>query len=284
MNKQREVVYGFRSEVINSDALREIIYDVFNDLILTQCETLLGSARDSRPRDLFEWLASSFPISIREEELSTFAGSPEEAAEMIYKRVEEAYQIKSEMEDPEVVGIMERQVILHCIDTEWQEYLRSLDDLRDGVRLRAYGQRDPLVEYKREASILFEELMGRIKGNICSNLFRSSTSAETLMGFINRMQRGGRRVEARHASVSALNGAGLPTAPAPAPANTPADAGEMNSDTARALAEVMASAMTRGSSPGVPQTREAPKVGRNDPCPCGSGKKYKRCCGVETPV
>ena len=279
MNKQREVVYGFRSDVLNAENIREKIYDVFNDIIYSQCEGFLSSERNAQPRDLLEWVMSSFPISITEEEIKAFCGNPEEAVKVIYGRVEEAYELKCSMENPETVGMMERHIVLQAIDVQWQDYLRALDELRDGVRLRAYGQRDPLVEYKREASILFDELMSRIKTEICSNVFRATTSLETMQNFMMRV-RSSRHIMAQHAEVTSILSARAAAAAIPQGVAAPD----------RALLDSFQQAVGGGQPPQQPQpaqrqtatpiTREAPKVGRNDVCPCGSGKKYKKCCGV----
>ena len=261
MNKQREVVYNFRSGVLANEDVHGYVLDVIHDLVLTQSEGFMSSERDSNPQDFAEWLLSVFPVAIRAGELKKYAGKPEEASEFIYSQVEEAYELKCSMEDHNHLANMERYVLLNCIDTEWQQYLRAMDELRDDVRLRAYGQRDPLVEYKREAFNLFEELMSRIKINIATGVFRSSTSIDSMQNFMARMRQP-RRVQATHAEVSALAGAAPQQAPEPARKQTDAFDKAMEAASAQ------------------PIVRDGPKVGRNDPCPCGSGKKYKKCCGA----
>ena len=261
MNKQREVVYNFRSGVLANEDVHGYVLDVIHDLVLTQSEGFMSSERDSNPQDFAEWLLSVFPVAITAGELKKYAGKPEEASEFIYSQVEEAYELKCSMEDHNHLANMERYVLLNCIDTEWQQYLRAMDELRDDVRLRAYGQRDPLVEYKREAFNLFEELMSRIKINIATAVFRSSTSIDSMQNFVARMRQP-RRVQATHAEVSALAGAAPQQAPEPA----------------RKQSDAFDKAMEAASAQ--PIVRDGPKVGRNDPCPCGSGKKYKKCCGA----
>ncbi len=142
--------------------------------------------------------------------------------------------------------------MLQIIDSHWQDYLRSMDALRQGVGLRAYGQRDPLVEYKREAFGMFAELMKGISLEISGAVFRAATSLDSFTAFLQALP--GKTV---HEHVSVLG-----HAPQEEP---PESAGG-----------------TRVPNPEdflVPQQRDEPKVGRNDPCPCGSGKKYKKCCG-----
>ena len=283
MNRQREVVYGFRSDVINAENPHDLVLDVLHDIVITQCEGYLYKSREPRTAELLEWCLSSFPIPLKKEELDRYVGDVNGGAEFLYKRIEEAYEFKCLMENPETLPMMERHVTLQAIDTEWQEYLRALDDLRDSVRLRAYGQRDPLVEYKREASQMFGELMGRIKTGICTNVFRSSTSLETLQNFMHGVRNMSRRIQTVHAdvpttaSVSEVHVSGpAPSRPAPSPSH--AAMGD--------LVEQMLAAAGPGGGPapaprmrGTPIRNAAPKVGRNEPCPCGSGKKYKNCCG-----
>jgi preprotein translocase subunit SecA len=265
MNKQREVIYAFRGGIVRAsgEEIRERILDVINDLVRTQCESLLANPREARARELAEWAQMSFPVAVRAEEIAPFAGRPDAAAELLFRRVEEAYNLKCGLEDPQMLPVMERQVVLHAIDTRWQEYLRSMDELRHGVGLRAYGQRDPLVEYKREAFSMFEELMSDIKTEIAQSVFRASTSLETLQ----RMMRGA--IDARrrfvHDDVRVLGGDRETARPA-----APAAAAD---DFDRAVA-----ALSGGAAATL--RRDVPKVGRNDPCPCGSGKKYKKCCGL----
>ncbi|MDD5707406.1 MAG: SEC-C metal-binding domain-containing protein, partial [Kiritimatiellae bacterium] len=273
MNKQREVIYAFRGGIVRAapEEVRARILDVINDLLLTQCESLLASPKEARVDELVEWVQMSFPVAVRAEELRPLAGQTEAAAEMLFKRVEEAYLLKCSLEDQQVLPVMERQVVLHAIDTQWQEYLRSMDELRHGVGLRAYGQRDPLVEYKREAFSMFEELMGTIKSEIAQSVFRASTSLDTLQRMMGRALRARQRFV--HDEVSVLGG--HPGAHPAAPEGVLASAA---ADFDRAVAS-MAPAPNKAPAP---MRRDIPKVGRNDDCPCGSGKKYKKCCGKNT--
>jgi preprotein translocase subunit SecA len=156
---------------------------------------------------------------------------------------------------------MERFVMLQAIDTHWQEYLRSMDALRQGVGLRAYGQRDPLVEYKREAFTMFSDLMDKIKEEISSRMFRSATSVNALRGFMGAIRQ--RYVHEQASALGAAPGRCRPSRPSRPPAPPQA---------------ALEAAKQQAKAP--PQRRDLPKVGRNDPCPCGSGKKYKNCHGA----
>jgi preprotein translocase subunit SecA len=270
MNKQRSVVYELRGEVLMSDSSHERILDVFNDIILTQCEKYLTSAKDSQPEDLADWVTDTFPIPLTLEELIPCKGQPEKAAEMIYARVSEAYELKCTLEDQRVLPFMERGVFLSCIDQQWQDYLRAMDELRHGVNLRAYGQRDPLVEYKREAFGMFEALMTQIKTEVATSVFR----ATTVQNF-QRMMAQPTRIQTTHADMNMLAGG---EQPAVEPSQRPISADVPQSAVANfdAMLEHMSNKPRQQSSQFKNDMRT---IGRNDTCPCGSGKKYKKCCG-----
>ncbi len=157
---------------------------------------------------------------------------------------------------------LERYIILNAIDRLWQEHLYAMDSLREGVYLRSYAQKDPLIEYKTEAYEMFVELMANIKNEVLHNLFRSTSNLQAFENFLATLPQFLMREHA-------------PTAPganAPAPDRQPAHA--------------LAGVALEGNGDGagevkldLPVRRAMPKVGRNEPCPCGSGKKYKNCCG-----
>jgi preprotein translocase subunit SecA len=200
MNKQREVIYGLRGDIVRAAAAREHIYDILHDLVLTRAETFLTARDEAGPRSFAEWIQTSFPIPVREADIRGKGGA-EQAADFVFHQVKSAYDLKVSLEDPEMVGVMERQVVLYAIDSHWQDYLRSMDVLRQSVGLRAYGQRDPLIEYKKEAFEMFGELMDNIKQEVATSIFRSSTSAASFRSFLENVPR--RLV---HDQVSLLSG------------------------------------------------------------------------------
>ncbi|MBN2302304.1 MAG: preprotein translocase subunit SecA, partial [Lentisphaerae bacterium] len=184
MNAQREVIYKFRGDVVRSDSAREHIYDIINDVVAGKAATVLRDDSEECISMFAEWVQTTFPIGIKNENIREYAADPELVADEVIKRIRHAYELKVSLENPNTVGIMERQILLHTIDSHWQEYLRGMDSLRQGVGLRAYGQRDPLIEYKREAFDMFEILMSGIKEEVATSVFRSSTSAETFGAFL----------------------------------------------------------------------------------------------------
>jgi preprotein translocase subunit SecA len=263
MNKQREVIYGFRGEIVRSDNVREHLYDIMWDVVSGSAEALIGSGGDEGITEFVQWVRATFPIPLKKQDIAGMADDAEKVGEYVFGKVKDAYELKIRTEDADVVNDMERHVIVRAIDTHWQDFLRSMDHLREGVHLRAYGQRDPLVEYKREAFDMFETLMVDIKDEIAVQVFRSSTSVEAFSRFMTSL-----RQDLVHDEVSLLGRGGHPQAASP-------DAGMPGGGVPQG------GGPQRGGRPkGTPVHRDTPKVGRNDPCPCGSGKKYKKCCGM----
>src|SRR5688572_6666553 len=277
MNKQREVVYGFRNEVIHAADVRDRLLDIMEQVVIQKVFDLTSGNSDPHEwniRALVDWVNLNFPLGMPEAEIlkkaeagteepvkgSAFDGlTPAQFAvcQFIVGETRKAYDMKVSYENPAALTEIERYTILTAIDKLWQEHLYGMDSLRNSIGLRAYGQRDPLIEYKAEAFTLFEDLMINIKTEICHNIFRSASS---LMAFDNFIRNMPKRTE--HASMATFGGA----TSASSGGTTTAKASDMVSEAADAVAKAK-------------PVRAGPKVGRNDPCPCGSGKKYKQCCG-----
>lgn len=261
MNKQREVVYGFRGQVVTIDVVRDEVHGVMRDVVDRRTEEMLKNDNDETISAYVEWVSTTFPVLAKPEEVREKFKELLDVADLVYGRVKEAYGVKVGMEDDTAVNSMERHVMLNIIDTHWQDYLRQMDGLRQGVGLRAYGQRDPLVEYKREAFDMFATLMVEIREDIASSLFRSTTSMDSYDSFMKSLNM-------VHEDVSLLgkrNGAGAQQARAPQNGSSNMSLDDLLGEAPAAVAATV--------------TRDDPKVGRNDPCACGSGKKYKKCCG-----
>ena len=272
MNKQREIIYGFRSQIVAAEVVREHLLDVVQDVIYGRAEDLRD---DDESREAFAtWVNSQFPIGFHAAHAIQKEGrrggiDAAATAKVVAERVEKAYADKCALEDPEQLNSMERFIMLNAVDTQWQEYLRNMDTLRQGVGLRAYGQRDPLVEYKNEAFTLFADLMDRIKGEIAGRIFRATTSPQAYQNFLGDLHRLHGQVRTQHDDLGPLAGGRTSGMAAPRGAgSTSADAG---------AEAAMNAALTSATT----MVRETPKVGRNEPCPCGSGKKYKKCCGKD---
>ena len=263
--------------------VHNLILDVMNDLVMNQADRFLFDAKDGRLEEFMNWLGVTFPITVTEDELRPLMGTPEPAGELVMKKVVEAYEVKCAAEDQVTLPYMERGVFLQVIDREWQEYLRAMDDLRTGVNLRAYGQRDPLIEYKKEAFGMFETLMNTIKAKVVSAEFRCATAAR-MQAMLNMMARARTNADEFDESAEAPEvvedvAVAEPEVVAPPPE-------EVREKT---IGDVFASMMNQNRAAAgvrpvvaVPRMAQQPMgaaVGRNDPCPCGSGKKYKKCCG-----
>ena len=258
MNKQRTILYSFRGDIVRSTETRELLYDVIFEVISSHVEEMLKGAKADACEAFLIWLHSTFPISVKREELTFGKDDLDAVTELIFNKVRDAYEVKVAADGGELMQNVERQVMLQSIDQHWQDYLRSIDGLRQGVGLRAYGQRDPLVEYKREAYGMFATLMDDIREEICEKIFRASAQILAFERFMRQIP-----TQTIHDGVSVLGHGGE---------STP----ESSRSAVRGGDAVMQAALKAASTP---VRRQVEKVGRNDPCPCGSGKKYKKCCG-----
>jgi preprotein translocase subunit SecA len=204
---------------------------------------------------------TTFPLGLTKEKAQFDTRTVDENAQFLVEKIKDAYERKSSHEEPTAVKSLERYIILNAIDRLWQEHLYAMDALREGVYLRGYAQKDPLIEYKTEAYDMFVELMANIKNEVLHNLFRSTSNLQAFENFLATLPQFLLR---EHAPTA---GANVPAVRArqPQPVGAMATVGDNGGDGEVAL--------------DLPIRRSLPKVGRNEPCPCGSGKKYKNCCG-----
>jgi preprotein translocase subunit SecA len=262
LNQQREVVYGIRNAAIHAARSKDIIFEQVEEEIENRLRIAgfgeKGGSNSAAVESLVGWTNTHFPIGLRVDELS--GDNLEVQKGLIIDRIKKAYALKETTEIPEALGALERYVVINAIDHHWQEHLTEMEELRRSIGLRSYGQKDPLVEYKSEAYHFFEELMTNVRLQICTGLFRS---ASNLSSFENMLA-----ILARSARTQ-----GPETAPAAQAPQAPANG-------RKAPTEVQAPAEQEIRLPKVTLRRDTPKVGRNDPCPCGSGKKYKHCHGA----
>jgi len=268
MNKQRSVVYGLRKKILVTEDPRGLLFDFLYTATWDRIESAMAGAGKSGERlnrpELLAWLNKSFPIGFTPTDLVWPEAETLEAfCRRIVDRIDAAYKIKEQNEDPQAIRWLERQIMLNGIDTLYQEHLYSMDALRHSIQLRAYGQRDPLVEYKQEAYRLFAELMDRIKDAILGNMFRSATNVLAFRRLLTMLPR--QEVHDQLAPFGGMAGPETSTSVMPTEAGGSAPGGEGGSEFKLPA--------------GVTIRRQMPKVGRNEPCPCGSGKKFKQCCG-----
>jgi preprotein translocase subunit SecA len=196
----------------------------------------------------------------------------DEIRDLIWDQAQASYKEKEGLVGPDVLHRVERDVMLQVVDTQWKDHLYSLDHLKEGIGLRGYGQRDPLVEYKKESFELFQAMKDRVDAETVGFLWR----IRPVMGEDAPISP--RRAPRQRQQPLILSG--------PADEPVPAFAGAVRSATATAPPPPRQSAGGRqpprvgGDDVVKTVRREEPKVGRNDPCPCGSGKKYKKCHGA----
>jgi preprotein translocase subunit SecA len=264
MNKQREVIYGFRKDILLSETPRDVLFEVLRGEIEKKidesCELSGKSVTAFHADDLLLWLNSVFPIGFNEKNLPVF--SPEhdfdkkKCFDSVLFKIEEVYKIKESLEKPESLRWLERNIMLDAVDRLWQDHLYAMDHLRSSVGLRAYAQKNPLVEYRHEAFKMFSEMMEAINKEILSNMFRSATSLSVFEQILSSLPQ-----NFVHGQIEQF---GMETGPA----QSSSQQGELENQ-------------AEGQSPNINITfeRNIPKVGRNESCPCGSGKKFKKCCG-----
>jgi len=264
MNKQREVVYGWRNEAISTAEPRPMLFEVIDEVLPAKVLEYLPDSEDRNEQGLVNWLNTSFPLGLTAAAVGLKDKSPEEIGDLLVKKIKQSYELKCSHELPEAVMHIERYTILNAIDRLWQEHLYAMDSLREAVYLRAYGQKDPLVEYKNEAYEMFTVLMGNIKGEVLHNLFRSTSNLEAFGAFLQNLPQFLTHSDETGAETHEAGGGTAVAAP-------PRRAALANAEPEASLDDVF--------SQRAAEVPDATKVGRNDPCPCGSGKKFKNCCG-----
>ena len=279
MNKQREEIYRLRKEILTGALSHEYVVNLAEDVADDYADRHCPANKD---RSEWDWKALSSVLG------ESFGTSPEEAGlsqddnnaalkETLKSYLRKYYEEKTAKLTPEVMKDFEKFFMLQSVDALWKDHLLALDHLKEGIGLRGYGQRDPLIEYKKESFQLFEAMKEAVEEQILQNLFRFE---------IVRQE----EAEARYA----------PPAAPPMPTDAPEGPGEAGGVAApsmslRAAAELERRAQkqrremtfqgtsdpTSGGDFRVDTVKgSGPKVGRNDPCPCGSGKKYKKCHGA----
>jgi len=254
MNKQRETIYGLRRQLMEEPDQREylmgdppssgVAYDLLSDITRQYLNP------DVSPDD---WDVENYKIQVKtiydfdadKEHIDIPNMTSPEVVDAIWERLKVNYQYKEEQIGPEAMRTYERIIMLNIIDAQWKDHLLSLDHLKQGIGLVGYGQKDPLVEYKKQSFDLFQEMLDRIDTATIRSLFNLQVVSEQAPESLQQ-----RRAARRPASLK-FTGPNQGAAPA-------------------------------GEEDGKVKTvvRDQPKVGRNEPCPCGSGKKYKKCHGI----
>ncbi len=264
MNEQRTEIYRFRNEILDSKNPKGRVLEIFEQLVDEIVERHTDSRAYSEEWDwdgLREELVKLFLLDIEIPEDKREGLNAEELRERLREAVKFAYAKREEVIGEEQMRVLERNVMLHVVDSKWRDNLYELDALKEGIHLRAYAHKDPLVEYKTESFGLFRELKGSIFGEIASLLFRIDVRPLEEREEMEKT----RAYKPGAASVSA--------------AQADEDRGEAALVGARVGGQSRARREKASTAAVAQYRREEKKVGRNEPCPCGSGKKYKKCCG-----
>jgi preprotein translocase subunit SecA len=263
MNKQRVAIYRLRREILEGKEQREYVLELAENVLDYLLDTHLGA--DVSPD---EWDIEGFRQALGRQyglDAGALSGidwkglNRDRIRTELSTKILDKYQKKEAIIGPDLMRTHERIIMLQVVDTQWKDHLYAMDHLKEGIGLRGYGQRDPLIEYKKESFDMFEAMWDRIEEEIVRVLFLLQPVREPSMEM---------RAAARPLRLSFNDPAATPSAlEAPGPA-VPLGAGPRRESQGGVDAAVKT------------VRRSAEKVGRNDPCPCGSGKKYKKCCGA----
>lgn len=253
MNKQREIIYHQRRLVLEGEDLKGLILEMAKETLEFYTQQYISQ---EVPRDQWDiagfcnWLKMAFSLEIDE---NYFDKDYEEIIEGIFEKLEHLYVLKEQAAGQGAMRHLERMVMLQVIDSKWKEHLYEMDILREGIGLRAYGQRDPLIEYQNAAHEMFNQMNNSIKTESVDIIFkvRVEHKVEEMKGVFSSLTQ-----EFVHQELGQFEGAQKEPAPAKS----------------QPFAKPQAVPV---SQPMRPES----KAGRNDPCPCGSQKKYKKCCG-----
>jgi preprotein translocase subunit SecA len=251
MNKQRETIYGLRRQLMEEPDQREYLLGetgVARDLLSDLTKQYLNPEVAPDDWDVVNYkiqLDSIYDFDADAESLDFANSTSEEVERAIWEKLKAKYAIKEEQIGVEAMRTYERIIMLNIIDAQWKDHLLSIDHLKQGIGLVGYGQKDPLVEYKKQSFDLFQEMLDRIDQSTIRSLFNLQVVTEQAPEQLQQ------RRPPRRPSALTFTG----------PNQGATAAGEEAAKTKTV-------------------TRDQPKVGRNEPCPCGSGKKYKKCCGA----
>ena len=268
MNKQREAVYGLRRQLLEGVEQKELILEDYVSGILSDVMDQFCGVKVHPDnwdiKGLKDSIFTRFGVDILAEGIKPESLSRQELGDAIFEKLKERYDAKEKLIGPDAMRYHERMIMLSVLDSQWKDHLRDMDHLKEGIGLRGYGQHDPLVEYKRESFDMFEAMMTRFQEETARYLY--------LMQILERP------AATPEAQPHGADGNGNRP-----PRNVSTSVDELEESFQRKKKRELEQARMAGS--GEAQTvqqvvRGAAKVGRNDPCPCGSGKKYKKCCGA----
>ncbi|MDW8130320.1 MAG: preprotein translocase subunit SecA [Bryobacterales bacterium] len=275
MNKQRIAIYGWRRQLLEGQDQRERILEMIRGIVASFIDR---RCPEKAHPSTWDWeglqtdVNSQFGYRINPTELQGL--SREALEEILYQQLVAKYEEKERLIGPEVMRQTERLIMLHVIDNQWKDHLLSMDHLREGIGLRGYGQKDPLVEYKKESFLLFQEMWDRIEDETIRYLFFLQPAQPS------RVELPFAAEEGEQESEEIAEPEPVTVAPVPR-RSSETTIEDFTRNIQRKKERELAELQYAGSGPSTARTVvKGRKVGRNDPCPCGSGKKYKKCCGA----
>jgi len=255
MNQQRQVVYGYRRQMLAQQGLRDMVVGFIEDMAEEVGFTYIEDKTHAEEWDrktIKDAVYKQFDIHLDDKEFETIQ-TRDALIDTVADEAKKAYQQKIESISEEPFKHQEKIVMLHTLDTLWKDHLLAMDHLKEGIGLRGYGQKNPLQEYKKEGFDLFTDMIYRFKQEVCERLFKVQIAREEQVASLEPVRRPQSFMLSRGESPEGVRSQG------PAPAGFK-QGSEVKSEKPKPM-------------------HVAEKVGRNEPCPCGSGKKYKKCCG-----
>jgi len=275
MNKQREAVYGLRRQLLEGLDQKELILEDYVSGILTDLMDEFAPrekhAEDWDAKGLKDAVFTRFGVDILAEGVKVDALNRQELGDAIFQKLQQRYDAKEGLIGPEAMRHHERMIMLSVLDSQWKDHLLNMDHLKEGIGLRGYGQHDPLVEYKRESFDMFEAMMKRFQEDTVRYLY--------LMQILERPVEQP-VAEAETPETFPVDGDGNGHR---RPRNIATSVDDLEEAFQRRKRKELEQARMAGAGEYQPVqqvVRGTAKIGRNDPCPCGSGKKYKKCCGA----
>src|SRR5438445_35829 len=276
MNKQRETIYAIRRSALEGKDQRDYVLGIAEDVVRELVETFCPREQHPGQWNTTQFLAETnaqFGIDMKAAGADPGTLAHDLLADTAVEAVKKRYEEKEKQFGADLMRWLERRIILDVVDSQWKDHLLSLDHLKEGIGLRGYAQKDPIVEFKKEAFVLFEDMMARIDNETIRYLFHI------------QMQQGEQPPEARRPEPprtppqSAAAAAASAAARVNEPQHLPSVAREIERRQQRQQKDLQYQTGPAQAEAPKP-VRVGAKVGRNDPCPCGSGKKYKKCHGA----
>ncbi|HMI54478.1 MAG TPA: preprotein translocase subunit SecA [Candidatus Saccharimonadales bacterium] len=279
MNKQRETIYSIRRSALEGKDQRDYVLGIAEDVARDLVETFCPREQHPDQWNTTQFLAefhAQFGIDAKTAGADPATLTHEQLADAAAEAVQKRYEEKEKQFGADLMRWLERRIVLDVVDQQWKDHLLSLDHLKEGIGLRGYAQKDPIVEFKKEAFTLFEDMMTRIDNETIRYLFHIQVQQGESPQQPPRQEPA--RPPQQNPQAAMASAAARASEPA-APARLPAFAREMERKQERQQKELQYQTGPAQAEAPKP-VRTGAKVGRNDPCPCGSGKKYKKCHGT----